>query len=267
MKQRRLLALPAALVLAAAAVTAVAGCSGGSSSNTAAASTDTNTPDVLVTTATPTETDASTPTPTDSPSPTDSQTDTPSPTDSPSDDAPTDTYTPDPPPTTDVPTPQSGPSAGTYSVTISGSVGGTDFERTGTLQIRETIAEEGTTNGVNPVDVCLVSGFPAGQPDVGAIWLGSNSGCDPGAGAADIDLGYVTVDGTTVTFEPDERVAATFGNNFTESSGLAACPYTPVSGQLTVTIDSDGSVSGSVDTTGYGGASCGSVRYQADING
>jgi hypothetical protein len=263
MKQRRLLALPAALVLAAAAVTAVAGCSGGSSSNTAAASTGTNTPDVPVTTATPTETDASTPTPTDSPSPTDAQTDTPSPTD----DAPTDTYTPDPPPTTDVPAPQSGPSAGTYSVTISGSVGGTDFERTGTLQIRDTIAEEGTTNGVNPVDVCLVSGFPAGQPDVGAIWLGSNSGCDPGASAADIDLGYVTLDGSTVTFEPDERVAATFGNNFTESSGLAACPYTPVSGQLSITIDSDGSVSGSVDTTGYGGASCGSVRYQADISG
>lgn len=131
-----------------------------------------------------------------------------------------------------------------------------------------TIAAVGTTNGVNSSDVCLISGFPAGQPDVGAIWLGSNSGCDPDASAADIDLAFVTVATNTITVKPDERVAATGGNNFTSSSDyIWACLFNPVSGQMRVTIGADGSVRGSIDLTGYGGASCGNSGYQATISG
>jgi hypothetical protein len=153
-------------------------------------------------------------------------------------------------------------------VTISGTVSGNSFRRDATLRLVPTIAAVGTTNGVNSTDVCLISGVPAGRPEVGAIWLGSNSGCDPDASAADIDLAFVTVDGNTFTVKPDERVAATAGHNVTSSSDyIWACLYIPVSGRLRVTIGDNGSVRGSVEVTGYGGASCGNSAYQATISG
>jgi hypothetical protein len=156
---------------------------------------------------------------------------------------------------------------GTYDVTIGGTAGGQSFRRTGTVRIVATISRIGTTNGVNPIDVCLVSGMPAADPQPGAIWFGSNSGCNPGANAADIDLGYVEVAGARVTLRPDERIAATLGNHYTVSSGLAACPYAPVSGTLQVDAGPDGSLSGSVDIVGYGGAFCGRTAYRADLTG
>ncbi|MEU5258261.1 hypothetical protein [Amycolatopsis sp. NPDC021455] len=155
--------------------------------------------------------------------------------------------------------------SGSYDVTISGSVSGTSFRRSATLRIVETISSTGTTNDVNPVDVCLVSGNPAGRPQPGAIWFGSNSGCVPGAGAAHLDLATVEVDGDTVTVEPVENMAATGGNVFTSSSSIAACPFFPVSGRLRVTAG--GGVSGSIEVTGYGGAFCGNTVYNATISG
>ncbi|KAA9377019.1 hypothetical protein F5972_21495 [Microbispora cellulosiformans] len=156
---------------------------------------------------------------------------------------------------------------GSYEVTITGAAGQADFEREGTVRVLDTISEVGTTNEVNVVDVCLVSGFPAARPEAGAIRLGSNSGCDPDASAAHIDLAYVETDGQTVTVRPDERVAATLGNNFTAGSGLAAGLYAPVSGQMSITIDDGGDLSGTVDIVGYGGAGFGEIRYQAEISG
>ncbi len=162
---------------------------------------------------------------------------------------------------------QGGPNRGTYTVTISGQVGSNTFRRTGTVRVRDTVARVGTTNGVNAVDVCLISGSPAARPEVGAIWLGSNSACNPGANAANMDMGYVTVAGSKVTFQPDQRMSATSANHFTANAGLTACPYVPVSGELTVSVGSTGSLSGSVRITGYGGAMCGQVPYQATITG
>ncbi|GAA1293737.1 hypothetical protein Psi02_42660 [Planotetraspora silvatica] len=156
---------------------------------------------------------------------------------------------------------------GSYEVTIKGTAGWADFERGGTVRILDTISEVGTTNEVNVVDLCLISGFPGAQPEAGAIWFSSNSGCDPGASAANIDLAYVEVDGQTVTVRPDEQVAATLGNNFTAGSGLAAGIYAPVSGQMSITVDEGGNLSGSVDIMGYGGAGFGQIRYQAEISG
>jgi hypothetical protein len=155
---------------------------------------------------------------------------------------------------------------GSYDVTISGTVSGHQFERSATLRILPVITTAGTTNGVNDVDVCLISGSPAAHPAVGAIWFGSNSACDPGAGSADVDLGYVTVDGTTITVTPDEKVAATLGNNFTSTAGIAACLYAPVSGSLSIRTGG-GSVSGTLDLSGRGGALCGNSTYQATVAG
>ncbi|MGW5724084.1 hypothetical protein ACWEVP_48520 [Amycolatopsis sp. NPDC003865] len=159
-----------------------------------------------------------------------------------------------------------GTTSGSYDVTISGSVSGHSFRRPATLRVVDTISSSGTTNDVNPVDVCLVSGNPAAQPQPGAIRFGSNSGCLPGSGAADLDLASVDADGTTITVEPVENIAATGGNVFTASSSIAACPYYPVSGRLRVTID-DGDVSGSIEVTGYGGAFCPSTSFDATISG
>ncbi|WP_372670877.1 hypothetical protein [Amycolatopsis kentuckyensis] len=156
--------------------------------------------------------------------------------------------------------------SGSYDVTISGSVSGHSFRRSATLRVVGTISSSGSTNDVNPVDVCLVSGNPAAQPQPGAIRFGSNSGCLPGSGAADLDLASVEADGGSITVEPVENIAATGGNVFTASSSIAACPYYPVSGRLRVTID-DGDVSGSIEVTGYGGAFCPSTTYDAKISG
>ncbi|WP_290059251.1 hypothetical protein [Amycolatopsis solani] len=158
------------------------------------------------------------------------------------------------------------PPAGSYEVTLSGSVEGRSFRRSATLRVVETISSTGTTNDINPVDVCLASGNPAAQPQLGAIRFGSNSGCLPGTAAADLDLAEVDADGGEITVEPVENVAATGGNLFTASTSVAACPYYPVSGRLRVTIDG-GDVSGSVEVTGYGGAFCGKTAYDATISG
>lgn len=167
-------------------------------------------------------------------------------------------------PSEEPPEPAVGGPSGTYEVTISGTVSGNSFQRTATLSFQPTISSVGTTNGVNPIDVCLTSGFPGAQPEPGAIWLGSNSGCNPGASAADMDMGTVEVNGSTVEFTPDPNIAATLANNFTSSSGLAACVFAPTDGHMTVTVDGD-SVSGTISITGYGGAFCGNSGYEAEL--
>ncbi|GAA1980683.1 cell wall-binding repeat-containing protein [Catenulispora subtropica] len=156
---------------------------------------------------------------------------------------------------------------GQYAVTLSGVAGGNAFQRSAIVILHPTVTTTGTTNGVNPVDVCLLSGNPGGVPEAGAIWNGSNSACDPGATSAAIDMGFVTVDGSTVTLQPDERIAATGANVFTTEPGLGAFPYFPVSGSMTVTANADGTLTGTVDIVGYGGAFGGSARYQAQISG
>lgn len=155
---------------------------------------------------------------------------------------------------------------GSYDVTLSGSVSGHSFRRSATLRVVDTISSSGTTNDVNPVDVCLISGSPAGQPQPGAIRFGSNTGCLPGSSSADLDLASVDTDGDTITVEPVENMAATGGNVFTSSSSVAACPFFPKSGRLRVTVG-DGDVSGSIEVTGYGGAFCGNTVYDAKISG
>jgi hypothetical protein len=141
---------------------------------------------------------------------------------------------------------------GTYSVDLSGTVGGRSFQRSAQIRVMPTVARVGTNNGVNPVEVCLRSGFPAGAPEVGAIWFGTNTACFPERGAQ-LDMTTVSVSGDTVTVEPDGRIAAGGLNNFVDSgSYIGACLYQPVSGSMTVTF-SGGSASGKIDITGYSG--------------
>ncbi|WP_214108162.1 hypothetical protein [Acrocarpospora catenulata] len=171
--------------------------------------------------------------------------------------------------TSDSDTPEElGLARGTYTVTMSGIAGWTEFRREGTVYIVDTVAEVGTTNGVNPVDVCLVSGMPAALPEVGAIWFGSNSGCIPGTSAADFDMTYVELNGSTVTVQPDDRMAATLANGFTVTNDfIGAFIFAPVSGQMTLTTESDGTLTGTIDIKGYPGQGTGTAVYQAQISG
>ncbi|GAA3132537.1 hypothetical protein [Streptosporangium carneum] len=151
-----------------------------------------------------------------------------------------------------------------YSVTISGGVSGRGFRRSGTVVLRSTVTRV-TTNGVNPVDVCLKSGFPAGSPDVGAIWYGSNSACV--RSTASLDMAYVRVNGNTVTVSPDSRISATFTNNFTANSSIASCIYHPTEGGATYTFHDNGTVSGRISMRGFGGYPCGNSTYTATLSG
>ncbi|MEV7012364.1 hypothetical protein [Streptosporangium sp. NPDC051022] len=151
-----------------------------------------------------------------------------------------------------------------YSVTISGNVNGRNFQRSGTVVLRSTVTRV-TTNGVNPVDVCLKSGFPAGAPDVGAIWYGSNSACV--RSAASLDMAFVSVNGNTVTVSPDKRISATSANNFTATSSITTCIYYPVEGGATYTFRDNGTVSGRISIRGFGGYPCGNSTYNATLSG
>jgi hypothetical protein len=191
---------------------------------------------------------------------------------------PTDTYEPEPTAPETVAPPGSAPPddqggalrAGTWQVTISGTVSGRNFQRTGTVVVGSTVATSGTTTEVNPIEVCLKSGFPAGTPEIGAIWLGTTSACFPTRGA-DLDLATVDVSGNDVTVAPDSQVAATLNNGFNALGGVTACIYAPDGGQATYHFNPDGSLDGTIDITGFGGA-CGQVggtsaSYRATITG
>jgi hypothetical protein len=153
----------------------------------------------------------------------------------------------------------------TFAVTVSGNAGGNGFTRTGTLVLAPTVTNV-TTNGVNPLEVCLTSGYPAGVPQVGAIRFGSNAKCFASNGS-NLDVAYVAVSGGTVAIAPDSAIGATYINNFTRTSGVTACIYTPVSGQAQYTFYTNGTVYGSISITGYGGAFCGYSSYTASVSG
>jgi hypothetical protein len=157
------------------------------------------------------------------------------------------------------------PPEGTHTITLSGAAAGNGFDRQGTLEIRPTITRNGTTNGVNVLDVCIRSGFPAGQPEAGALWFGSNAGCFRDGG--ELDLAEVGVEGATITVVPDVRSAESYGSNFSTTGGASACVYTPFSGRATIRFHANGRISGSIDVQGAAGDFCGNGKYRADISG
>jgi hypothetical protein len=163
---------------------------------------------------------------------------------------------------------------GEYALRISGTVAGRPFQREAHLYVTGTIAEVGTANGVNALDVCLAAGSPVSLPQVGALWFGSNAGCFPAASTADVDLARTTVtSGPTVevTVEPDGAVAAAAGLNvFATPAGATSCPSDIGGGSLRLSFDSDGRVTGRVSVTGQAGL-CGvaqtETEYVAEFTG
>ncbi|HEY5836259.1 hypothetical protein [Streptomyces sp.] len=151
-----------------------------------------------------------------------------------------------------------------WRVVISGTASGRPFRRVALLALAPTQTRV-TTNGVNPLDVCLVSGTPSVRPETGAIHFSSNSACY--GYRSRLDMGYVQVSGSTVKFAPDSRLSATHVNNHTASYGITACIYYPVSGLGSFTFFSNGVVRGSVRYSGFAGFGCGWSTYIASVAG
>ncbi len=154
---------------------------------------------------------------------------------------------------TKIPPHHSGPEPGSYAVTVQGSVNGVSFSRSATLHVARSA-------GGNPIDVCLISGFPAGLPEVGAIRFVSNTVCFPGA-SNNFDMGSVTVSGSNVTVKADPMMEPTGMSQFTSSNSIMACLYSVRSGTMKVQI-ANGGASGTIDV---GSSSCGGGRYQAEF--
>jgi hypothetical protein len=152
-----------------------------------------------------------------------------------------------------------------YEVTIEGTASGNAFSRTATLTVLPTVTDV-TENGVNPHEVCLRSGFPAGSPEVGAIWYGTNTACFPEKGQA-LDLAVVAEDSDSVYTEPDPNMQALLVNLWTASDNYAfAFPYGPVSGGTDYQFSEDGMVQGTIELVGHGGMG-GTSSYSAVLSG
>ncbi len=162
-----------------------------------------------------------------------------------------------------------------YRIELTGEAGGRSFTRSGELYVAPTIEPTATTNGPNPIDVCVVSGFPAGTPEVGALWFASNSGCIPSAGPQDMDLAFVDVrdrgDSVRVDIEPDAGFTAQALNTYTSEDGLTALLFLIETGSMELTF-SDNEVTGTIDFVGFcglctGGAGGNRGTYTATIEG
>jgi hypothetical protein len=151
-----------------------------------------------------------------------------------------------------------------YRVTIRGTASGNPFAVRGVLLLAPTVTRV-TTNGVNPFEACLASGFPAGNPQTGAIRYGTNSACFRSRGA-NIDTVFARLRGRTYRTRPDGRLQATFLNNWTARPGITACIYSPVSGSTVYRLRNK-RVRGAIHMRGYGGAFCGFSTYDARIRG
>jgi hypothetical protein len=126
-----------------------------------------------------------------------------------------------------------------------------------------------TTNGINRLEPCLMSGYPAAQAGVGALWYGSNNGCFPGA----LDLAFVRVwhyrngDLKKIVVRPDENIAAAGLNLFTSTDNwIYAIPYYPVQGRAVYRFShNENRLDGWFDLWGYSGLYW--SEYSADIWG
>lgn len=157
------------------------------------------------------------------------------------------------------------PSEIVYEVTIEGTASGNAFSRTATLTVLPTVTDV-TENGVNPYEACLRSGFPAGTPEVGAIWYGTNTACFPDKGQT-LDLAVAAEDSDGFHTEPDPNVQALMVNQWTASDDYVfAFPYGPVSGGTTYQFFEDGTVRGAVELVGHGGMG-GTSTYSAVLSG
>jgi hypothetical protein len=160
------------------------------------------------------------------------------------------------------------PQMGTWDITLQGDVNGIGFTRPGLLVLGPTVTRV-TTNGVNPVDVCIKSGSPFIAPETGAIWFYTNGICLNPNGALQ-DMAFVSADAqaSTVVVRPDPAISATGINGFNQNNGLLANVYQIFDGSETIRFQGDGAaVQGSLNLLGTGSIYHSEQRYTATFSG
>jgi uncharacterized membrane protein YgcG len=160
------------------------------------------------------------------------------------------------------------PRSALYDIRLEGNVNGIQFARTGVLAVDATVTTA-TTNGVNPMDLCMASGSPFISPEPGAIWFATNAICVNPSGALQ-DMAYVSVDPptSTITIHPDPAISATGINGFNQNGGLTANVYQIFDGTLEVNFEGNGeTLAGSVDFLGTGAIFHSEQRYVATLTG
>lgn len=154
-----------------------------------------------------------------------------------------------------------------YQITISGVASGWSFSRAGYLGLASTIDRTNASrNGINRIEVGIVSGNPAVSPERGAIQFATNTGM---LGApSQLDITKVTVSGRKITIKMAPNIAfASSYAVFNVSSGLAADMYFITSGTIVLKLSRNlKSVRGSIKLVGRG-ALYGYASYSATFSG
>lgn len=155
-----------------------------------------------------------------------------------------------------------------WNVTLQGQSQGQIFARQGFLFITPTLTTTGTTNGVNPFDVFLLSGNPGATPEAGAIWFMTNNAMV--GSPSQIDLAYVAYDPNAqlLQVQPDINLSAVGINTFNAYSGLTADVYQIFDGAMQIqSQDGFATISGIVDILGTGAIFHSNTRYTATLSG
>jgi hypothetical protein len=153
-----------------------------------------------------------------------------------------------------------------YDITIDGTSQGINFTRSGQLLLASTITSVGTENGVNPIDVFLISGNPAAFPESGAIWLGTNNAFI--GSSTQLDLAFVSESTNEITIQPDPNISAVGANVFNAYSGLTADIYQIFDGSVDLQFENNGEeVTGEIDILGTGAIFASNTPYLATISG
>lgn len=154
-----------------------------------------------------------------------------------------------------------------YNVTLQGASSGWSFMRLGKMALAPTAATYGTTNGVNPFDVLIISGNVWGTGGIGAISFATNTALI--GGVAKVDLAYMSYNQTTCKLDirVDNRLGQTFGSAFTSKSGITAQPWAVQGGSAVLQFSKDlKTVKGTLDLVGRGSL-YGNASYRASVNG
>ena len=153
-----------------------------------------------------------------------------------------------------------------YSVTLQGSVFDYYTFRRGGYLFVTTRFTNVTNNGLNPIEVELATGNPAGAPETGALWFMSNNGFLGSRSL--VDLAYVSSVGSRITVTADSRVSEVGANAFTARPGLGATLYHPYSGGMVLNFtNSSHNVTGSVNLLGHGYSYSSGTPYRATLSG
>jgi len=145
-----------------------------------------------------------------------------------------------------------------YQISLNGVVNTyTLFSRTGYLVLTPTVTNI-TKNGLNPIDLALVSGNPVAAPSPGSIQYFTNYALYTlvgGIGTSQLDLAYVSMSGSCIIINPHtDFLMGLHKSNpsvFTARYGIAAQLYYTLAGSMSV-CSSDGwkTVTGKIDYLG-----------------